>query len=147
MKINAGVWIDHRKAVVVLLTKDGETVQQFLSADDGSKGSSSGAKAQHSHTSKDFMPEDKLERKAEIHLNKFYDQVIECLHDVESLAIFGPGEAKGEFIKRSIRKKLKGRIAHVGTVDKMTDGQIAAHVRDLFADGAARPKSVAGQAN
>jgi hypothetical protein len=47
--------------------------------------------------------------------------------------LFGPGEAKGELKKRLERKKMGGRIAAVETVDKMTDGQIAAKVRKHFA--------------
>jgi len=66
------------------------------------------------------------------HLNKYYDEVIASLRDADAILVLGPGEAKGEFTKRIEGQKLKGRIAHVETVDKMTDRQIAAHVRQHF---------------
>jgi hypothetical protein len=44
--------------------------------------------------------------------------------------IFGPGEAKGELKKRLESKGFKGHILAVETVDKMTDRQIAAKVRE-----------------
>ena len=50
-----------------------------------------------------------------------------------SILIFGPGEAKGELKKRLEGDKLGGRIVSIETVDKMTDRQIAAKVRQHFA--------------
>ena len=87
------------------------------------------------------MAEDKRERKAMIHLNKYYDDVIDRLRDADSILVLGPGEAKGEFTKRIEGTKLKGRIAHVGTVDKMSDREIAAHVRELLGIGSRQAKS------
>jgi hypothetical protein len=58
--------------------------------------------------------------------------VISCIHNAESILIFGPGEAKGELEKRLVNKGLGGRIAGIETNDKMTDRQIAAKVRQHF---------------
>ena len=55
-----------------------------------------------------------------------------CSRDAEAILLFGPGEAKGELKKRIERDKLGGRIVGVETVDKMTDRQIAAKVRQHF---------------
>jgi hypothetical protein len=44
----------------------------------------------------------------------------------------GPGEAKGELKKRLKSQELGGRIVGIETVDKMTDRQIAARVRQRF---------------
>ena len=66
------------------------------------------------------------------HLNKYYDQVISCIRDAESILIFGPGEAKVELQKRLENEALGGRVAGIETVDKMTDRQIAARVRQRF---------------
>ena len=46
--------------------------------------------------------------------------------DAESILVFGPGEAKGEFEKRLAHKGLAGRVVGIETVDKMTEPQIAA---------------------
>ena len=45
----------------------------------------------------------------------------------------GPGEAKGELADNLQRSGLGGRIVAVEAADKMTDRQIAARVRQLFA--------------
>ena len=135
MTINAGVWIDHHKAVVLRITDEGEDIRQIISGDDKTAHAAGVARVKSAHTRNDFVAEDKLERKAESHLNKYYDEVIVLLKDVDSIFILGPGEAKGELKKRIESKKLKGQIAHVATVDKMTDHEIAEHVRQLLCAG------------
>jgi stalled ribosome rescue protein Dom34 len=72
------------------------------------------------------------DRKFGHQLNKFYDEVIARVHEAESLLIFGPGEAKGEFRERLEHEKPSPRIVNVETTEKMTDRQIAAKVRDHF---------------
>jgi stalled ribosome rescue protein Dom34 len=135
MTINAGVWIDHHKAVILLITEEGENMRQIISDENKEAHAAGSARAKNSYTRNDFVAEDKLERKAESHLNKYYDEVIACLQHADSIWILGPGEAKGELKKRIQSKKLKGHIAHVETVDKLTDHEIAEHVRQLLCAG------------
>lgn len=61
-----------------------------------------------------------------------YDDIISPVRDVDSFLIMGPGEAKGEFVKRLERDGIGGRIVGVETVDKMTDCQVAESVRKQF---------------
>jgi hypothetical protein len=87
------------------------------------------------------VPADDIQQRARTgHLGIYYDAVLACLGDAESILIFGPGEAKGELKKRLKKHNLGGRIAAVETVDKMTDRQIAAKVRMHFAE----PHSIRG---
>jgi hypothetical protein len=132
MTINAGVWIDHHKAVLLLIADKEETLHQIMSDPDKAADPAEGQRASHSYTRNDFMAEDKRERKAESHLNKYYDEVIARLQNADSIWILGPGEAKGELKKRIESKKLKGHIARVETVDKMSDREITEHVRKLL---------------
>ena len=76
--------------------------------------------------------DDSRQRAFTAHLNIYYDAVIASLGDAESILIFGPGEAKGELKTRLERDNLGGRIVGIETVDKMTDRQIAAKVRQQF---------------
>ena len=145
MTINAGVWIDHHKAVVVLITDEREDILHIVSDPDEIARSPGGVQGKRSYTPNDFVAEDKRERKTTIHLNKYYDDVIACLRDAEVIVVLGPGEAKGEFTHRFKRQRLKRRIAHTGTVDKMTDRQIAAHVRQILGIGHQRSRSTEAQ--
>lgn len=132
MTINAGVWIDHHRAVVVLLSDGVETTQVLLADAEAVNAPDSHDKDRNAHTRNDFIAEDKRERKAMIHFVKHYDNVIAHLHHADSIFIMGPGEAKGEFSKRLEGMNLKGRVSHIETADKMTDRQVAAHVREVF---------------
>jgi hypothetical protein len=123
MKNDIGLWIDHRKAVIVMINDEGEEVKEIISdmekhvrfSDNGSEESTS---------------EDVRDRQFGNHLDSYYDVVIAVIREGDSIQIFGPGEAKGELHKRLESKELGGRILSVETVDKMTDRQIAAKVRE-----------------
>jgi stalled ribosome rescue protein Dom34 len=125
MKKEAGLWIDHRKAVIVTVTEDGLETKQIQSNLDKHVRFSSGS-------SEDGEAEDMQDRQFVNRLNSFYDEVIAAIRDVESILIFGPGEAKGELVKRLERDEIGGRIVGLETVDKMTDRQIAERVRQQF---------------
>ncbi len=132
MTINAGIWIDHHKAVVVLLT-DGVEITEVLLADvEATNAPDTYSNDRNGHTRTDFIAEDKREQKAMIHFVKHYDNVIAHLHHADSIFIMGPGDAKGEFGKRIEEMSLKGRVSHIEPADKMSDRQVAAHVREVF---------------
>lgn len=132
MTINAGIWIDHHKAVVVLITDGVETTQVFFADAEATNAPDSHSNDRNGHTRNDFIAEDKRERKAMIHFIKHYDNVIAHLHHADSIFVMGPGEAKGEFGKRIEEMSLKGRVSHIEPADKMSDRQVAAHVREVF---------------
>jgi hypothetical protein len=123
MEKGIGLWIDHRKAVVVIISDDGEEVREISSDMDKHVRFSSG-------NSEEGSSEDVRDRQFGNQLNSFYDAVIEVIRDGDSIQIFGPGEAKGELKKRCEHKGLQDRVLAVETVDKMTDRQIAAKVRE-----------------
>ena len=125
MKRKVGLWIDHRKAVIVLVTDEGEETRLIESNMEKHVRFSSGS-------SQDGSAESTRDRQFASHLGGYYDKVIACIRDAESILIFGPGEAKGELEKRLENKELGGRIVGIETVDKMTDRQIAAQVRQHF---------------
>jgi hypothetical protein len=130
----AGVWIDHRKAVVVMVGPNDERTAHIASHVEKHLERSGDSPLQGSYESLQVPPDDRRQMALTGELDTYYDAVIAAVHDAGSLLIFGPGEAKGEFKKRLEKKKLGGRIAAVETQDKMTDRQIAAKVREYFAD-------------
>ncbi len=132
MKNQAGIWIDHQKAVVVILKDDEETILHFASESDSHASAPGEKRVKNYYTRNDFVAEDRLQRKAAAHTQKFYDEVIHALADIESMLILGPGEAKGEFTKRLEALHVKGRVSSVEAADKMTDPQVAAHIRKYF---------------
>ena len=132
MKTTQGIWIDHRKAVIVTVTDKGENVKEIISHVEKQPGRFDGGRSTTPFEAQLVPADDSQERDLTAHLDKYYDEVISYLRDSESILIFGPGEAKGELIKRFARDKLSGHIAGVEIADKMTVPQIAAKVRKYF---------------
>jgi hypothetical protein len=133
MGINAGVWIDHHKAVIVRITEHGEATRQIDSDVENLAPSEGSPRSTNPYTRNDFVAEDKLQRKFASDLNKYYDEIITCIRDADATLILGPGEAKLELKKRIESKHLGDRVAELQTADKLTNPQIAANVRQYFA--------------
>ena len=122
MQKTVGLWIDHKKAVVVFV--DGRDTELKVISSDIEK---------HHRQSGVATPADDIRQRALTgDLNRFYDEVIDCIRDTESILVLGPGEAKGELSKRLEKDNLSRRIVGIKTSDKITDKQIVALVRGYF---------------
>ena len=132
MKTRVGLWIDHRKAIVVAVTDKGEEIRLIISKVEKELRRSGDSPLKGRYESLHVPAEDSSQRAFEGHLNIYYDAVIAAVRGAEAILIFGPGEAKGELKKRLVRNKLGGHIVAVETVDRMTDHQIATKVREHF---------------
>ncbi len=131
-KYAAGVWIDHRKALMVFVTPAGESSTHILSKVE-SQLRRSGDSPMKGRYAADQVPADDSRQKALTgELNIYYDAVVAALRNAGSFVILGPGEAKDELKKRLVKSKLGGRVCAVETADKMSDRQIAAKVREYF---------------
>jgi hypothetical protein len=126
MKEQIGMWIDHRRAVIVFIGKTEERTE-CIESDMEKHVRFSGRSAVEEGSA-----DDQRDRQFATHLLRYYDQVISHLHDAESILLFGPGEAKGEFNKRLATKGLGGRVVGVEVEDKMTDRQIEQKVRRYY---------------
>jgi hypothetical protein len=122
MKKPVGLWIDHKKAVIV-----------FVSGKDTEITLISSHIEKHHRQSGVAMPADDVrQRELTGQLHTYYDEVISCIRDAESILILGPGEAKSELKTRLEKDKLSRKIVGIRTSDKMTDKQIVAVVRGHF---------------
>ena len=128
-----GIWIDHKKAVIVSASADGVTARTLESE--------VGPHARYSDRTGYPTPEGpqggggekKYEERYGQHLDRYYDEVISQLGQPEAILIFGPGEAKLQLKERlSHSKALSERIAGIETTDKLTDPQIVAKVKEHF---------------
>ncbi len=124
MSHDVGVWIDHKKAVIVSIAAGHITITA-LTSDVGPH--------PHYAGSQEGGGEKKYEERHNQRLNQFYDDVIGQIGEPDALLLFGPGEAK---------QQLKNRLGHAGasserpvaieSADKLTDPQIVAKVKEHF---------------
>jgi len=99
VRTKVGVWVDYRKAIIVAISDKGEKMSLIINRPSSGK------------------------------LNIYYDAVMACIRDEESILIFGPVEANAEFKKHLETNNLGERIVGMVTVDNMTESQIEAKVR------------------
>jgi hypothetical protein len=132
MKDNIGLWIDHRKAVIIRRSGALEETMETVSFGDWQPGRVNGERSNEPVEPPQIPADDAKDRMFAHEVNSYYDQVIACVHESRSLLVIGPGEAKGELIRRLEKWRPSNRSVTVETADKMTDRQIVAKVRDYF---------------
>jgi hypothetical protein len=138
MKANAGLWIDHREAVIVVLTATGEETKRIQSTAEKQL-RRSGEPGLGPFESQEVPADDSRQREYTGQLARYYDAILSHLRGCETILIFGPGEAKGELKQRFEKHPDASRNLAVQTADKMTEPQIVAMVRDYFHRDAPKP--------
>ncbi len=133
MNDKVGIWIDHRKAVIVSASGDKVTSRTLESDVEPHPRYSGRAGFPTPAGRQDEGGEKKYEERYRQHLDRYYDEVISHLGQPEALLILGPGEAKLQLSERlSHSKALSESIVGIETTDKLTDPQIVAKVKDHF---------------
>jgi hypothetical protein len=134
MSDKVGVWIDHRKAVIVSASADRTTVKTLESQVGPHSRYSGRAGATMTHCGpQDEGGEKRYEERYGQHLDHYYDEVISHLGQPDALLILGPGEAKLQLKERLSRAKaLPECIVDIETTDKLTDPQIVAKVKEHY---------------
>ena len=130
-----GIWIDHRRAVVVEIV-DGVESRRIIESDVEPLPPTSGGKrtgtpwAPRTGT-KEFGREEAHQHK----MTNFYRNVASQIGRPDHLLVMGPATAKQEFVDTvQTLSSLHGVPIKIEPADKMTDPQIAAKVRDYVFD-------------
>jgi len=133
MKPKAGMWIDHKKAIVVTVNDKGEEMQEILSDVETQPRRSGDSPMKGNYESMQVPADDRRQKNFTGQINIYYDAVISSIGDAESVLIFGPGQAKDELRERLQGSNRNGLAIEMETVDKMTEPQIAAKIHQYFA--------------
>jgi hypothetical protein len=132
MTNKTGIWIDHRKAVIVTVLTDGEQIDTISSNVEKHPERAGDSPLKGRYEARQVPADDKRQRALTGHMNAFYDTVIGKIAAADTMFIFGPGEAKGELKRRLEHHQLGSRVRALETADKLTDRQISARVRQHF---------------
>ena len=91
MTKEVGLWIDHKRAMIVILSEAGENVQQIAS-NAARHSRYHGATHPKSPYSAQYQKgDDQLDRQLSEKLNKYYNSISELVRGADALLIFGPG--------------------------------------------------------
>ena len=124
MSHDVGVWIDHKKAVLVSIVA-GQVTTTTLQSEVGPHPHCSG--------SQDGGGEKKYEERHNQGLDRYYDEVIRQLGKPDAVLLFGPGEAKLQLKARLGHSTVSAEsIVAVESTDKLTDPQIVAKVKEHY---------------
>jgi hypothetical protein len=132
MKTVAGLWIDHRKAIIVTLSDKGEKTQEIFSDVEKQHGRVDGVRSVTKFESQLVAADDSHEREFTGLLKGYYEEVIAAVRDAGSILLLGPGEAKVELKKLIEQNDHANRTLITEIADKMTDRQISAKIGQYF---------------
>jgi len=132
VKGKVGLWIDHRKAVIVFLAGEEEEMKLVRSNVEKQIRRAAASRSGGAFESQAVPSDDRQQRTFTRHLDTYYNEVISCICQAEAILIFGHGEAKGELKKHLDCEGLGHRLVGTETADKMTDPQIVAKARQCF---------------
>ena len=127
-----GLWIDHKRSLMVILEEKKENIQTIESGVGKHTRYRGAARSKTPYGAQYQTGDDQLDKKFSERLNKFYKDIISKIRGADGLFIFGPGEAKFELEKRLAHEKVRVRNIRIECADKMTERQIAAKVRKHF---------------
>jgi hypothetical protein len=132
MGLKVGLWIDHRKAIIIKLTDQGESIELIESRVERQLRRSGESPLRGPFDTLQVPPDDVRQRAFMNQINAYYDGIIADIQSADAILIMGPGEGVDELKKRMEKSSLAGKIAAIEKVGRMTRRQIAARVRQYF---------------
>ena len=124
MNAKLGIWIDHKKAIIVSVARDHSAVTRLRS---------SLRPHRHYHGAQDGGGEKKFEARHEQGVAHFVDAVARHVERGDEVLILGPGETKGALARRIRQiKSLKDVAATTTAADKLTEAQLVAAIRRRY---------------
>ncbi len=132
MRIAAGIWMDHRKAVTVIL-RGHDTDTCIIESDAESPTKTSGGHHQVTpFAHQDVVPEDYRKRKYTFERDQYFQRILQRINTANELVLIGPGEAKKEFINYLIKHRSPVRLKECKAVGSMTDKEVVQHTCEAF---------------
>ncbi|MGW8303922.1 MAG: hypothetical protein ACWGNO_17720, partial [Desulfobacterales bacterium] len=100
----AGLWIDHRQAVIVSITDNGKTIKRIDSEIERKVRLSGGSRsAKTPYGPQQVSVDGKQQERINRQLRQYYQRIIQRIQDATKILILGPGEAKTE-LKKEMEK-------------------------------------------
>lgn len=131
-----GIWMDQEKAYIISIIENQEPEIEEISSGIELRERFPGEKETATRFGEYIVGErEKKQRRQEHERVKYYKNMMNHLHDVEGIFIFGPGETKHEMAK-AIKKApmLRGKLFAVENSDQLTLNQMKAKVKEFYAE-------------
>lgn len=130
----AGIWMDSKKAHIIKLVENGETLETITSdIEFFNRTGTDGPRVKWGGT-QDITHEKSYLEKEKKQFKAYFKSIAEAVSNVDSLALFGPAAINQKFKKELSEhyKFLAEKLIVVEKADSMTINQTKALVRDFF---------------
>jgi len=128
-----GLWVDHEKAIIICLMNGSHKVIHVESDIEGHFRLKDSPQSISPSNLQGNTIESKMDSRYRMHLNIYFQHIIDLIKEAKHIYIFGPGEAKIELKKRIEKNNiLLNKISGIEASDKLTEPQIVAKVKKYF---------------
>jgi hypothetical protein len=129
-----GIWLDSKKAIIVSITPNEETVDTINSEVEFFNKTGSGGSRVKSGVTQDVIHESKYLEKEKHQFKNYFKNLADSISNSDELMLFGPANTSEKFKKelKEHYKSLFGKLKAVEKADSMTENQIKAYVIDFF---------------
>ncbi|TLP71138.1 hypothetical protein [Maribacter sp. ACAM166] len=129
-----GIWIDSKKAIIVRVAPNGETVDTIHSEIEFFNRTGTGGSRIKSGVTQDVIHEKKYLEKEKHQFKNYFKTIADAILNCDEFMLFGPADTSEKFKKELMEqyKPLFGKLLVVKKADSMTENQIKAFVRDFF---------------
>ncbi len=135
MKIQTGVWLDKKKAIIVNLLNNEPSIE-YVESDIAWREREPGEKKKFGRFGDQYLSMEAPKRnKLKQQVNSYMKRIIEELRKSDEIMIFGPAEMKKELEKTLLNThEMGGKIVGTVTAESMTENQFVALVKEHFSD-------------
>ena len=134
MEKKVGIWLDSEKAYIISLINGREKLEKIESNVE-SRVRYEGEKKSFSRIGGQLVnPQKKKTKRKKQQLQSYFQNILMKTKDAGDIYIFGPAEAKTGLSKEySKHKELQNKVLRVENSGKLTENQMIAQVREVFA--------------
>lgn len=134
MEKKVGIWLDSKKAYIISII-NGKEKLEIIESDVDTKTRYEGEEKSFSRLGGQLVNPQKKKTKRKGHqLKSYFQNILKKTVDAEKIYIFGPAEAKIGLKKEYKKhKRYQDKLLKVENSDNLTENQMIAQVRDIFA--------------
>jgi len=132
MSIFAGIWMDHRKAVTVILGSENLDMSIIESSAETPSKTSCGHRQAVPYSHQNVVAEDHRQRKYATQTNEYFEKIYRRIRSADELVLIGPGEARKQFINFMMQQRSPIKLRECMPVGWMSNSEVARHVCRVF---------------
>jgi len=133
MKMQTGIWLDHEKATIITLVRNGYKLN-IIESDIVTRERTDGEIKNYGRFGDQSLSQEKhKERRIKEQASKYLKKLLGEIKDVDELILFGPANMKKE-LEKHIRNDsiLTSKLIAVESADSMTENQMVAWVKKFY---------------